>query len=889
MKSSRKSRENSVLELHRIGARDRIFQTGRDSFLVYVGLRSGDKRPFVRVGSGEAIYSEILPHIAHVILPSSEELDIGQELAWLSAALREKLDDIGYIGHPDKMKEVYRIARSQHQPKQNHSGYYAADMHTNPVPMELDPIGPPSLSLGKDRATVHIMKNGNFVILVGTSRVFDLHNMQKRQLGIEQEYAMIHHALKKRPDLRMGSRAKRSFLWLGEEYSPGPHQPFLYWNFQSKGALVNPCQNPHYALFEERIDPERVQALLGHSALDAGFTEVLRHKNAKKQSLSLYSAEENIAKSLKRLYENSNYQYIYDGSAIPFLEGHALFSSRSRSHAAFSWRLEEGQDKITQILFPIAKAPIRRSFDMIRAPHDVEIQAIDKREDLQAGMAHIALQIPASPSPSFFARLRLRKHRYPLLPHTEYVFHEALENTSLVGDFLDALDDMPGYSFLYNFMLFHMKTEADSLSIRKGLRRLQRQLKLLTKDAAHRHNMGVYCRFLQTLPAYASYAPSHKRLLRRIYLRSHPSWISYKTWLALGKKGLVCHLYLCGGRQSFLLAKRLPAPLLSYTAPPPTEELAKEPRAYSYKLRLWEKILDRSDANTAQAFLPSLIFLEKLYKEKLRFLEERQRLAAFTKALRLKTPSASHFMEDSEEFLAWSEKLQQQRKRLLSLIPFRNFFAKDRWEAGRQNMGEALNFALRAAPVVVIASLLFFGASQLLSYLSNNVSAAGDSKAEITAAALAPPGSMQLQGEVPGEGKVSPSTAELAQYAAVLAERNGFRGLSSRSTAEQLRDPDLVFPGDTLRLPDGRLTKINKGEYIWELARIHYRKDFARLQILQRQIYARMKAGQIEAKDLPLAARRELRYRQRLMKRLAVTKLMRALVQETNRRIQGRS
>ena len=100
---------------------------------------------------------------------------------------------------------------------------------------------------------------------------------------------------------------------------------------------------------------------------------------------------------------------------------------------------------------------------------------------------------------------------------------------------------------------------------------------------------------------------------------------------------------------------------------------------------------------------------------------------------------------------------------------------------------------------------------------------------------IAPPGGIQENGRVPGEENVVATDQEIFQFSDLLARRNGFAPL--RGENPDLRNPDLVFPGDKLNLPDGRILQITPGQYIWDVARKQYRKDMARLQILDKQIH----------------------------------------------------
>ncbi|MBW7858914.1 MAG: hypothetical protein H3C43_11630, partial [Leptonema sp. (in: Bacteria)] len=75
--------------------------------------------------------------------------------------------------------------------------------------------------------------------------------------------------------------------------------------------------------------------------------------------------------------------------------------------------------------------------------------------------------------------------------------------------------------------------------------------------------------------------------------------------------------------------------------------------------------------------------------------------------------------------------------------------------------------------------------------------------------------------------------AELFQYANALAVKNGFSPIATESPQ---RDADLVLPGETLLLPDGRLLKIRPKQYIYDIAAKEYKRDVARMNLIGKQI-----------------------------------------------------
>ena len=713
------------------------------------------------------------------------------------------------------------------------------------------------------------------MIFVGATRVFDHSTIDRGRIGLEREYALLEEALSKQA-CRLERADKRSFVWLGRENSIDAKRPFLYWNLRNSGVLVNPCFNYHQVLFEERIHLRRARGFLSYSGEESGFVEGIRHQDALKDSVAFFSANEELASSFKKIYPNTKLVPFSDSDAVPFVPDTNFFTSRSKSHAAFSWRFNPTADQITQLMFPLGGPRPRRGFDLIRAPHDVEVQVINSRDDFKSSLAHIALQVPGDYSRALFEHKRLKSGAYPLVAHKEYILHESLEAKDFTGEILRSLQTLPQHDLLSSFLTLHLGKRLTPAMLGKGLRALRR-IKAPLKDFVTRHNLWNYFEFIKTFAAYESfYSPGQKRTLQYLSSKFSPLQTSYKKWLGLEKESVEFHIFLLGGRKAFLFTRAIEPDPINYKMPPPLHILAQQPRAYTRQLRLWERALDRH--GDPGGFRYTLEVLDKIYEERLRVLAEKKRFEAFTDSLGLGLGSFDAEKARETSTGLWG-KLLQLRQNL------GNSIAADKINLGG-SMGDAMGSLWRAAPIGLLAALLLFGAVKTVGYLTGGISALGDSAHEIAAANLVVPGAVQSDEEVPGEDDVETSISELSQYVNVLARSNGFRSLKANEVQEGAnpRDIDLVFPGDRLRLPDRRITGIEKGDHVWEIARNHYRKDFARMQIIQRQIYALL-----DQNNKPLGERRRgIRQKQALIRRLAVTTNMRAFRRETNQEVSQR-
>ena len=902
---TRQSSKDPRFEIKDLQPSERVFQLDRDTFLFYLGRSFDDISPFVRIGSGYDVPLSVLPYIENVLILEKPVTNIGQELQWFMAASQQGLlDRISYVGDKSYVNNVYKLVQLHSSKLQRNKNYDFVKREEN-LPMNMVRFEPPkssSLSISKNRAIASQMREGNVILSMGTTRIFNTAAMQKGYISLDREYSMIEDVLAKHP-CRLENKERRSFIWLQTENSKAEQEPFIYWNLMGEGVALNPCFNYHYTLFEQRIRPSKLKAFLAYDMGQSGFSECLRHKHVKReQSVVFTASSEELVYSFKRIYNQTSFQHIIDGNPIPTITDTSFFASRTQSHGAFSWRFDAEKEAISQVIFPLGGPRPRRNFNVIKPPHDVELQLINNKSDVNESMAHLALQIPVrNYSKDRFGFLRLRAWRYPLVPNKEYIFHQTLENNQkLFNVILSCLVHLPQVSIIRDFLALHFNADVDENVMTDAFEQI-RQIVIPYDDFISRHNLGICFRFVQCLPNYHTiYTTKQRRWLKKLCMMYSPRFISYKTWLGLAEMPVEFHILLSRGVNSYLFVKPIPADLIYYKVPPSLQSLEQDPRTYSRQLRIWERTLGRSDASGNLS--PIVALLEKFYEEKLRLLEERARFQKLMNALGLAILSTKttkltgtqtkiralpfNFMERVSSFDIF--------RPFVSFLSFGVLVSKlsgqlstwlSTWwsNVSIPQMSQLLRLPhWRFVPILLLLLLLVFGTYKGLSHFatSDTISLRGDSPAEIAATRLVSVGSIQEDQEVPGSAGILTPLREISGYVNHLAKHNGFRTLDAKAAEKQLRDPDIVFPGDILKLPDLRKARVSKGEYIWEIARIHYRRDFARLKILQRQIYALL-----EGKKVPKPKRDIVQHKQGLMKRLAVTHQMRSFLKETSEEV----
>ena len=842
-----------------ISPSERVFQLNRDTYLIYVGLHSDDANPFIRIGSGELPNDAILKLIKHIVIPEVDTINIGQEMEWVNRNILLGGERPSYIGLDEHIRSAYRFASIRFQKKSKSSFLKKAEAEP---PIEIQHFGPPA-EPNKNHVIVNQLGAGNFTVLVGKSRVFDYKNILRGQFNYEREFNLISELFSKQPS-RLNRKDKRSFLWFGSDYSDRPDQPFVYWNLKGVGALLNPSLNYHLTLFQEKINPSNAKIFLSGSGQSAGVSEGIKNLHTQKKELGLYLHNDEILSQYKHLYPNANIHLMHDGNHVPIAKSHNFYVSKSNSHAALSWSLATDRDEVSQIIFPFGEKQIKRVFNVIRAPHDIEFQVIHNRLDLKNSLAHLSLQIPGNISKQVFDMFRIKSSRYPLVPKKEYIIHEGIEPKDLVQPLLVALHGSPYFEILRNFLTHHLSQEMES-NIEKTSALLKdiQSIKIPLDDIVKRNNLYTFLVFISNLSTFQFYTKFQKIQFRFLKWKYNPVLISYKSWLLLEQEPVEFHLLLLGGNKVYQFVKFIQAELLQYKIPPSLDFIETNYKHYPNLLKNWYKTLDRYTGDDSSSYKNILDLLQKFYEERLRLVSERLRLYKFIGLLNLGT-------------------IKNQEKAHTFFKP-KNISVKESFNFVKELL-QINNKNFRNVLFIFFLLLGSYGIIKGIGGLFQNSSSKwGDKKSEIAAVSLVRPGTLQKDSFVPGEDKIEVPDNEISKYVNALAKNNKFligkNGVKLKKSNRALieNNLDLVFPGDVLRLPDLRQTNVTKGDHVWEIARIHYRKDFARMKILQKQIQAL-----INKKDITnVEVIKTLTQKQQMLKRLAVTPLMKKFESQT--------
>jgi len=768
---------------------ERVFRIDRDTYLVYTGLHKDDIRPFVRIGSGSYAPAGLLKHIENVVIPESDPPNLGLEIAWLHTTLESGGENIRYVGSRERVSQIY-----------GYTGVSESNDDDKKTTVQMAPYQPFKPDIAKDRSTTTFFSTGDVMVSVGGSRVMNFERTKKQALHIDREYDLITTALSKR---KRKCESGLSFLFLGD--AVGQMLP-TYWNFHGQGLLANPGLDYHYRLFENSIDPAKMTMALAGSIYNPGLIEAIRRKNAEKKTVGIYSPNLDRVGVLKRFYSNVGVKTFDDGRPLPFAKEMTLYISRGGSHGVFAGKLKHEAERMVQILFPIGSGKFSKSFEYIRGPHDLELASLMSLEDKREG--RLVLHLPGEVPDAKYRSARLEEGSYPLLQEKEHHLAYSDQPRGFLEEFVKGLEGTNFEAPMRDLLYLCAAADVDEKDLAKKLKEF---LKFpVPEGPALFGNLCESLRYLSDLPPFAEGSSlTNRKLIEKLRKKYRISKLRNRDWLSLAQRPVEFSVLFLGGRKTYLLVKAAAAEVVRFVVPPSVRVLEQDDKPYRQLLRQQMKALDK--AGNPAGYSQSVDMIEKLLEERMKIVDERLRLYSILDQLYISIQPRVQEEEPSNPLLYWIKKAYTTVREKLSPVI-------ERIREMRAAMWIVFGLALLAG-IYGITRLSYGSGPDLITRAGNLVS----------------PGSIQKDEVIPGENEIIPEGTEVYYYADALATANGFSGVTAPHQRD-LRDPDLVFPGDTLKLPDGRLVNIAQGESLWQVATTHYRKDAARLAILEKQI-----------------------------------------------------
>ncbi len=802
-------REQLDHELRGLRANERVFCLDKNLFLVYTGTNSSDLQPFIRVGSGEKIHRNSAAWIGHVILSEQDPVNLGREIEWIEHAIEKGFASIKYVGSKKRLDQIYNI-----------TGMPQLEDKGRNVPIQILPYG--KINGEKDKIQVYaIQERENFSIQINNRRVFDYNDRVKnKSWSVETEYKLFAEALQKMPRTKASDPQDISFVWVkGRKFDK--LLPTLYWNCLGKGFIFEPSSGFHQDLFECHIDPTNVVGYSASDGLTSGLNNGLLYAHQEHQEICVNIADENQFVGLKKIYNSANLRQMTAGVALPFAKSMFLSKSRRGNYSALSWRFSAQSDYFVNVLFPSMRKSAKKQIENIRAPYDVEIQKIDTHDDFKLSTANLQLQYPGAIDQETFELKKIRGKNFPLIPNTEYIFHQAENLNDIMDVALRCFRDTEYLSSLTKIYQFHqvaeLKSETDYL--RQSLEELLYIHRSIENSQTTEFvNLASFVQVLKYTVTFGNY--TKEQMSRYNKLEKTISLTKYRNsdLLGLQSKEVTIQILSFGNREkkSILFIDNLQKDKLPWHLPREILTSRQQEKQYGKKLILWQKIIGRK--KEYEEYLPILQVLEKMVNQQQFFKEQ---WIAFRKLVeRLGTSVVGESIFGERPYL------KQSKKSWSDLVS--NGF----------NLGSLKDVLIDLKEKIMNPKgLIIFALLALSSFLLViMVSRYSPSTPEFIG--LVDVGNFQENENIPGAEEIEITDAEIFEYANILATQNNFQSLEASidNNENAKRNPNLIFPSDLLRLPDQRLTRVKSGSYIWEIARNQYQQDFARLLLLEKEI-----------------------------------------------------
>ncbi len=623
------ARKPESINLEEMRGADRVFQIYRDTVLVYTGRHKRDFRPFTRVGADRHAPRHLLKYIENVLVTDQDPPNVALEAAWVDATVQAGADSVRYVGSRELVGPINHYVGIQgHAPGEK-------------GPVETLTYRPfKNSEMGKEKTLLTFFGTGNVSLTMGTSRVLDWSSYKKAILDIDQEYDLIARALSKKAQR---CATGRGFVFLDCETDVG--LPF-YWNFNGTGLLSNAPLDYHHSLFENSILPDRVKMVIGANIYSPGFVEAMRRKNVQKQELGVFVPVADLLPPLKKVYPKMTPRIFEDGRPLPFAKEAMFSTSRSISHGLFSIQFDKEATREINVLFPLGGAKkIKKSFNYVRPPFDLEILEAHGKPDLHGSVNHLVLHVPRGIKEKTYRSAALVPGMYPLVPRKEYVFQFSMTPAGLVERLLEGLKGTEYETKFKDMLMLTIGVEYDADVLEHLLIELANMAE--PHDIVLRNNIHEILRFIQTIPEYGRfYNRKHQKLVQRLMKRYALKKIRVGDWLALAQEDVLFEVMFLGGRGSFLIVLPAPHEPINLVMPPSVDELeAQGPKPFMKFMRQQERDLNR--AGDVPGFRPCVDFIEKVFEERMRLVGERRRLAALLQSLNIGTEKPEEVLHPS--------------------------------------------------------------------------------------------------------------------------------------------------------------------------------------------------------------------------------------------------
>ncbi len=232
-----------------ISPKDRVFHIDRECYIIYLGSDPDDYKPFLRIGNSPFLPDIIKKNIYYIVITDSLT---GNPLVEPDNINQENIHENKYVGDKKSLSEFFKFL-------------YCFNIKTEGYPIS------DSLKTNENKAVISYFEDGNLTIHYNKNLIFDLKKREKEDLHFIELAKKIKNQLKLDP------------LFLGYNFFSSVDSGFIHIKesiiFINRGNFFADELPDNYfeTLAHYRLDPDLIKAVIKEGA-DKNLVKILKRK-----------------------------------------------------------------------------------------------------------------------------------------------------------------------------------------------------------------------------------------------------------------------------------------------------------------------------------------------------------------------------------------------------------------------------------------------------------------------------------------------------------------------------------------------------------------------------------------------------------------------------------
>ena len=246
-----------------ISPKDRVFHIDRECYIIYLGSEPDDYKPFLRIGNSSSLPDIIKKNIYYIVITDSLT---GNPLVEPDNINLENMHENKYVGDKKSLSEFFKFLNCFNIKTE---GYPISD----------------SLKTNENKAVISYFEDGNLTLHYNKSSIFDLKKREKEDLHFIELAKNIKNQLKLDP------------LFLGYNFFSSVDSGFIHIKnstiFIDRGNFFADELPDNYfeTLAHYRLDPDLIKAVIKEGA-DENLVKILKRKLSLNERLDIIPKSE---------------------------------------------------------------------------------------------------------------------------------------------------------------------------------------------------------------------------------------------------------------------------------------------------------------------------------------------------------------------------------------------------------------------------------------------------------------------------------------------------------------------------------------------------------------------------------------------------------------------